>query len=102
MKVRFSRQASADLHEILRTIALDNPTAARRFGRRLRERALSLSTHPQRGGPLEGHETARRLVVGPYLIVYRVGRELVQILQIVHGARDLDALLGADPRNDER
>jgi hypothetical protein len=34
--------------------------------------------------------------------VYRVGRELVQILQIVHGARDLEALLGADPRaNDE-
>ena len=98
MKVRFSRPARADLRSIIASIAKDNPKAARRYGKLL---ALSLSDFPNRGALLRGHATARRLVVGPYLIVYRADRDLVRILRILHGARDIDALLPWDSE-DER
>ncbi len=98
MKVRFSRPARTDLRSIIASIAKDNPKAARRYGKLLADRALSLSDFPNRGALLRGHATARRLVVGPYLIIYRPNRDLVRIL---HGARDIDALLPRDSE-DER
>src|SRR3954470_5650114 len=54
----------------------DNPTEARRYGTLPAERALSLSDFPNRGALLRGHATARRLVVGPYLIIYRADGDL--------------------------
>ena len=40
----------------------------------------------------------RRIAVhGKYLIIYRVRNEIVQILRVVHGARDLDALFEKEP-----
>jgi toxin ParE1/3/4 len=98
MKVRFSRQARADLRGIVESISVDSPAAARRFRRLLSERALSLQQFPERGARLQGHPSARRLVVKPYLIVYRIDRNLVQILRIVHGRRDLRALLAREPQ----
>jgi toxin ParE1/3/4 len=89
MNVRFSRQARADLNTIIATIASDNPRAARRFGRLLRDRALSLSHNPYRGTAVKRSNGLRRLLVGPYLILYDVADDRVEILQIVHGARDL-------------
>ena len=89
MNVRFSRQARADLKTIIATIASENPGAARRFGRLLRDRALSLGQNPYRGTPLRRPNGLRRLLVGPYLILYDVAGDRVEVLQIVHGARDL-------------
>ena len=37
------------------------------------------------------------IVHGKYLIVYRPREDEVQILRIVHGARDLDALFAEEP-----
>ncbi len=39
----------------------------------------------------------RIAVHGRYVIVYRVRDETVQVLRIVHGARDLDALFEEEP-----
>lgn len=89
MNVRFSRRARADLKTIVATIANENPTAARRFGRLLRDRALSLSQNPYRGTPLKRSSGLRRLLLGPYLVLYEVVGDRVEVLQIVHGARDL-------------
>jgi plasmid stabilization system protein ParE len=39
----------------------------------------------------------RRIVVRPYLIVYRImSPRLIRIVRMVHGARDLPALFGAE------
>lgn len=39
----------------------------------------------------------RRLVLRPYLIVYSIlSKDRVRVVRIVHGARDLPQLLGAD------
>jgi toxin ParE1/3/4 len=100
MKVRFSRQAQADLRSIIQAIHEHSPAAARRYGQLLRDRALSLRDFPERGARLQAHTTARRLVVGAYLIIYRPDPELVRILRILHGKRDIDALLAGEPRDD--
>jgi toxin ParE1/3/4 len=100
MKVRFSRQAQADLRSIIQAIHEHSPAAARQYGQLLRDRALSFRDFPERGGRLQAHTTARRLVVGAYLIIYRPDPELVRILRILHGKRDIDALLAGEPRDD--
>ncbi len=59
--------------------------------------ARRLADFPERGTPRpELGRGARSLVVGRYLILYRVGPDSVDILRIVHGARELGALLEGD------
>jgi plasmid stabilization system protein ParE len=93
--VNFTTTARRDLASIVATIAENSGrrTAARWRGM-LESRARSLANHPFLGtvddtlGP-----GRRRLVISPYLIVYRVrdDRE-VTVLRILHGARDLPSL----------
>ncbi|MGI8839586.1 MAG: type II toxin-antitoxin system RelE/ParE family toxin [Caulobacteraceae bacterium] len=42
------------------------------------------------------HQGIRRRVHGDYLIFYRVGEARIEILHILHGARDYEALLFPD------
>jgi plasmid stabilization system protein ParE len=49
---------------------------------------------PERFGEL------RRLVIEPYIVVYRVRRSTVEILRILHGARDLTAMLNREATHD--
>lgn len=93
MRVRFSRQCRADLAAIVHAISVHNPEAARQMARVLTARALALAEHPKRGRVLAKHSDVRRLVVRPYLILYRVTHEAVQVLRFAHGARDIDSLV---------
>ncbi len=38
----------------------------------------------------------RRLIEGPYLVVYRLLNDEARVVRIVHGARDLDAIFADD------
>ncbi len=85
--------ADADLSEIHDWIANDDLRAADRLVDRLVEATRRLKDFPDRGTPRpELSDAARSLVVGNYLILYRVGPERVDIVRIVHGARDLSDL----------
>jgi plasmid stabilization system protein ParE len=46
MRVRFTRRAQRDLHQIYNFISQDNPTIASRFVARLIERARKIGDHP--------------------------------------------------------
>jgi toxin ParE1/3/4 len=65
-------------------ISLDSPRAADRVGRRLVEACLSLSDFPLLGRPGNGR-TRGLLTVRPYVIVYRIMPDSVQILRIWRG-----------------
>ncbi len=89
MQVRWTQPAANDLAEITRYIRKDNPTAARSVAKTLFDAANNLDRMPDRGrmGRISG--TRELMVTGlPYIIVYEVGKEVVRILHIVHGARD--------------
>ncbi|HEY5072605.1 MAG TPA: type II toxin-antitoxin system RelE/ParE family toxin [Caulobacteraceae bacterium] len=95
MKVVFTAEAEGDLEQIADKIAVDSPRRAHSFVRELRQRALGLAKAP-RGFPFVErfeHLGIRRRVHGNYLILYWVEGERLEILHIVHGARDYGRLL---------
>ena len=92
---RVSEAARADLEEIWLFIAQDNPEAADRFTRALVSRFPKLASMPHLGR--EREELAARLrgfPVGNYVIFYRPMDGGVEIIRVLHGARDLPPLFG--------
>lgn len=88
--VRISPAAEADLRGIWHYVADDDLEAASRLLRRVRDRISLLASHPLLGperpdvGP-----GVRALTVGRYLALYRVTGTGVEIVRVVHGARDV-------------
>jgi len=97
-QVVFSSWASRDLEKIVRYIARDNPNAAERFGLQLADRALSLAEPHihNAGGRMPERPGVRKLVLGNYLILYRIidAQRKVRVLRFWHGAQDRGRLRG--------
>ena len=95
MKVAFTNDAIRDLEDIADHIALDAPKRALSFVRELRVSAVRVGRTPLTFpfAPRFEHLGVRRHVYGNYLILYRIERQRVDILRIVHGARDYGRLL---------
>ena len=90
MIVRFSPSAQADIQSIYDYIAHENPAiAARVVG------AIEMATQRLAQFPLSGRmgavEKTRELVIPrlPYIAVYIVGDEEVQIIAVFHAAQDV-------------
>jgi toxin ParE1/3/4 len=96
MKVVLTRRALADLDTLADWIGNDNPSRAVTFVVALREKCKDLAAMPvawplKRGwNPMQARIRHWR----GYLIVYVVLADRIDVLHIVNGARDLDALLG--------
>lgn len=88
MKVRYTRQALADLGEARTYIAERNPGAAAATAVRIREAIDGLTRFPERGraGRIGG---TRELVIPatPFVVAFRVGDGQIDVLAIMHGAR---------------
>ena len=94
-------RADRDLADLAEYIAADNLDAAINFLLAARRSMEFLTTSPHAGALYE-LASGRRLrgvrkwsVKGyrNYLIFYRVGTESIEILRVVHGARDIPTLL---------
>ena len=98
MRVVLSAAAKRDLIEIGDFIARDNPVRAGTFVDELLDRCHDLADQP-RAYPLVPryeHWDIRRRVYRNYLIFYRVTEEQVEVIHVLHGARDYEALLFPD------
>ena len=95
MKVVYTGEAEADLVEIGIWIAHDSPRRAHTFVDELRDACEALGDFPRMYRLVPRHELSgiRRKPYGNYLIFYRLATDTVEIIHIVHGARDYDALL---------
>jgi addiction module RelE/StbE family toxin len=87
MQVSWTTPADDDLSRITRRIWQENPAAARKVAKILHDSGMSLETMPNRGrrGRTPG---TREFVVAPFILVYRVTEEAVEILRIYHDAQD--------------
>lgn len=87
--------AKADLEEIVDFIREDSPDAAQRVLRELRESMSKLARMPEMGHFREDlcDEPLRFWSVYSYLIVYRPQIRPLQILRVLHSARDVRTLL---------
>lgn len=95
MIVTLTAAAEADLEHIGDYIAQDNPPRAVSFVRELRERCERLADTPKAFQlvPRFEHTGVRRRVHGRYLIFYRIGPKTIDVIHILHGAMDYEALL---------
>ena len=97
MRIRRFPQAVRDVDEIWEWIAAEDMAAADRLAARIAGATQRLADFPESGTPRpELAGDARSVVVGSYLVLYRVGPDSVDILRVVHGARELTALLARD------
>jgi toxin ParE1/3/4 len=98
VKVRLTRSAEADLIAVADWIGRDNPARAIGFARELHARCMSLVARPRRFpvARIVRGARIRKLAYRNYLIFYVVGADSVDVIRIVHGARDWAALLGKE------
>jgi plasmid stabilization system protein ParE len=88
-KIIFSPRTIADLEEVVRHIARDDPVTAVRIGNGLIDCVAILEKFPMLGALYPKRPGVRKLVSRPYLIFYRFREEenVVDILRYWHGAQ---------------
>lgn len=98
MKVIVTEAAFGDLLQIGRTIRYDNPSRAETFVAELHDRCQRLGDMPRAFPLLPNWEDRgiRRRAHGNYLIFYRISGDVVEILHILNGARDYEAIMFPD------
>lgn len=84
--------AQSDAVEIWSYIAEDDPDAADRLLNRIDRMFHTIATQPQLGKSVEELASNLRFVpIGNYLIFYRPAKDAVEIVRLLHGARDITA-----------
>jgi len=99
VRIRRLPRAIRDVEEIWDWIAADNMATAERLAERIAHATDRLVRFPHSGTsrPDLGPEV-RSIVIDRYLVLYRVGPDSVDIIRVVHGARELDGLVDGEDR----
>lgn len=92
LRIVFTATAEKDVDETIDYIAIDNPVAAESMAGRIEQtiRLLAERPHLGRPAPETGQTGMRRLPVPPYVVFYFAAEDTLEIVRILHGARQLD------------
>jgi toxin ParE1/3/4 len=86
-------EVRGDLMEIYRYIARNNPVAAGRLRDLFYDKFEFLAKHARIGQMRDDlAEGVRAFPVGNYVILFRAVEDGIEIIQVVHGARDINAI----------
>ena len=98
MSYRLTRSAQRDLEKIYDYIAEDSLQAAGRMIERFHAAFHKLAETPGIGHLREdlSSEPFRFWAVGSYLVIYLEDSEPLEIVRVIHGARDVYAILEED------
>ena len=89
MKINWSALASRDADGIWLYIAMDNPDAADRAIARFHQALTLAAEQPRIGRRSRSGQTREMIVAGtPYIIIYDVTKEAIEVRRVIHGARD--------------
>ena len=91
MNVHWTDTAQGHLEAIYRYIAQDSVQYARRMVDRLTRRSQQIADFPLSGRKVPEYEMdeLREVTEGPYRLIYHIKADQVDVVAIVHGARDL-------------
>ncbi|MBW6496117.1 MAG: type II toxin-antitoxin system RelE/ParE family toxin [Burkholderiaceae bacterium] len=97
MRLTLTPLAEQDLEAIGDYIAADNPTRTVSFIRELRAQCQRIAANPPgyRLRPELGDDI-RSCAHGNYVIFFVATPEEITIIRVLHGARDIPAILGSD------
>jgi len=89
LRILWLSDAREDVKDLFLYILENNPAAARRVRKNIYDSVKGLADNPAMGRPGRVFGT-RELVIPktPYILVYRVRNDVVEILRVIHGARD--------------
>jgi toxin ParE1/3/4 len=92
VRLIWSERAAADLVQIFRFIAADNPAAARRFTAKLRLRMRAVVELPLSGRLVPEFAVLglREVFVGRYRLVYRVDAAAIVVITVFEGHRSFE------------
>jgi plasmid stabilization system protein ParE len=88
MRVVLSPEALADLATIRAYIGADNPAAASRVAVQIVAACDRLQLMPERGRRGLDPSTRELTSTWPYVIIYRITADVVEIVRIWHSAQD--------------
>jgi toxin ParE1/3/4 len=99
MRVVITKAAKVDLIGVSDFIRPHNPARAATFVDELIDRCLALADMPRAYPLVPRYEQwgIRRCVYRDYLIFYRVHETLIEVIRILNGAQDYEALLFPNP-----
>jgi plasmid stabilization system protein ParE len=91
MKVEWTDTACGHLDAIHAYIAADSPTYAVRMVDRLTCRSWQIAEAPFSGRrvPEYDRDDVREMIEGPYRLIYRIKPDGIDVVAVIHGARDL-------------
>jgi toxin ParE1/3/4 len=88
VELRWTTAAIDDLDEAGAFIAVDDPGSAAAMADRVEEAVVALLRYPNLGRAGRVRTTRELVVSGsPFVVVYRVRRDQIQILRVLHHAR---------------
>ncbi|HPD16070.1 MAG TPA: type II toxin-antitoxin system RelE/ParE family toxin [Planctomycetota bacterium] len=95
MKVHWTDTAQAHLDAIRRYIAQDSVEYALRMVDRLTRRSQVIAGFPLSGRTVPEYERddLREVIEGPYRLIYLIRDDRVDVIAVIHGARDLRAAM---------
>jgi len=88
VELNWTTGALRDLDDAGAYIAQANLEAAKEMAERVQDAVEYLVNHPALGRPGRLHATRELVVSGtPFIVVYRVRLDLIQVLRVLHHAR---------------
>ena len=97
-EVLWSEAAENDLKHIIWYIAEDSPSQAQKILKKIKQRASTLYTFPQRGRIIpelreQGIMQYRELILPPWRIQYRIAEMSVYVLSVIDSRRNIEDTL---------
>lgn len=88
MRIVWTQLALNDVQHVWDSIAQDHPHAADEVIERISKTVRNLISYPQLGRPGRVRGTRELVILGtPYLVPYRIKKDRLEILAILHGSR---------------
>jgi plasmid stabilization system protein ParE len=90
--------AENDLKEIVEYIATDSPANALKLLKKIKQKASSLHTLPERGRIVpelqdQGILIYRELIIAPWRIIYRLSEMKIYVLSVLDGRQNVEDIL---------
>jgi plasmid stabilization system protein ParE len=97
-KVEWAAVAESDLKQIIDYIVAASPGNALHLFKKIRQKASSLYTFPERGRIVpelqgQGIHIYRELIIAPWRIVYRISDGTVFVLSVVDSRQNVEDIL---------